>query len=529
MKSVDGNHFEYIILGAGPAGLQLGYFLQKSGRDFCILEAEDYAGAFMETYPRHRMLISSNKCYTGYDDPEINLRFDWNSLISDDPELLFKNYSEEYFPDASHMVRYLRDYAARYELPIRCKTRIKKIDRQEGFTLESESGEVFTCQQLVIATGLFKPFLPEIKGIEHAEAYNDVSVDPADFRNQKVLILGKGNSGFETADNLIATTALIHVASPSPLNFAWKTHFVGHVRAVNNNFLDTYQLKSQNAVLDCEVREINKLEDGTYSVAVSYNHAQAETEEIHYDRVICCTGFRFDDSIFAPNARPELAIKDKFPKQTAEWECTNVPGMYIGGVLMQYRDYKKTTSGFIHGFRYNMQAMERIFSCKYHQEAWPSSPVQPTLDGAVDAIVQRLNLSSALWQQFGFLADVLQVTPDGQENRYYPEVPVDYLGEGRLDGCNDFYQITLEFGKVTGDPFSIVRYPDPKFADRSVFLHPVIRHYKEGELVGELHLLEDLFGEWKNPEAHIKPLATFLEKQASFVAVEPYLVRAPGA
>ena len=42
----------------------------------------------------------------------------------------------------------------------------------------------------------------------------------------------------------------MHVAGPSPLRLAWKTHYVGHLRAVNNNFLDTYQLKSQNAVLD---------------------------------------------------------------------------------------------------------------------------------------------------------------------------------------------------------------------------------------------------------------------------------------
>src|SRR3954466_1150706 len=102
--------YDYLILGAGPAGIQLGYFLAKDGRDYLILEAGESAGTFFRTFPRHRMLISSNKVYTGYSDPEVNLRFDWNSLISDDPTLLFKNYSTTYFPGADDIVRYFSDF-----------------------------------------------------------------------------------------------------------------------------------------------------------------------------------------------------------------------------------------------------------------------------------------------------------------------------------------------------------------------------------------------------------------------------------
>ena len=78
---------EYLIIGAGPAGLQLGYFLAQSGREYLILEAGARAGTFFETFPRHRRLISINKVYTGYDDPEINLRWDWHSLLSERDDL----------------------------------------------------------------------------------------------------------------------------------------------------------------------------------------------------------------------------------------------------------------------------------------------------------------------------------------------------------------------------------------------------------------------------------------------------------
>jgi len=45
------------ILGAGPAGLQLGYFFQKSGQDYVILERADRVGSFFERFPRLGELI----------------------------------------------------------------------------------------------------------------------------------------------------------------------------------------------------------------------------------------------------------------------------------------------------------------------------------------------------------------------------------------------------------------------------------------------------------------------------------------
>ena len=64
------NILEFIIVGAGPAGLQMGYYLHKSNRSYTILEKGAKAGSFFAQYPRHRRLISINKVYTGHDDPE---------------------------------------------------------------------------------------------------------------------------------------------------------------------------------------------------------------------------------------------------------------------------------------------------------------------------------------------------------------------------------------------------------------------------------------------------------------------------
>ena len=508
--------YDYIVLGAGPAGLQLGHHLARAGHSYLILEAGDGPGHFFQTFPRHRTLISNNKVFTGFDDPEINLRFDWNSLLSEDEEggLLFKDYSHRYFPAADDMVRYLRDYADYHGLAIRCNTRVMRVEKPDpnSFWLMDAEGNLYTCRRLIVATGVSKLYVPPIPGIELAEPYTDVSVDPDDFANQRVLILGKGNTGFETAENLIPTAALIHVASPSPVKLAWKTHYVGHLRAVNNNFLDTYQLKSQNAVLDCSVERIER-RDGELVVAVRYTHASGESEELRYDRVIVCTGFRFDDSIFAPECRPEMVIDGRFPAQTPEWESVNVSGLYFAGTLMQVNDFKKTNSGFIHGFRYNVRSLFRMLEKKHHRRGWPSRPIEPTPEGLVEATLARLNRSSAMWQQFGFLNDVIVVAENWDRATYYEEMPLAYVQSSEIGSSSHYYTISLEFGKIEGDPFAIVRQPDAGKAGQSTFLHPVIRRWCGRQLVSELHLLEDLYGEWKKPEVHVAPLRYFFMGQ----------------
>src|SRR5262249_35291381 len=157
-------------------------------------------------------------------------------------------------------------------LRVQCNTRVLQITRNGTFCVTDQRGDTYEAHRLIVATGVSCPFIPPIPGIETADVYDQVSVNPRDFIDQKVLIIGKGNSAFETADNLMETAAVIHVAGPSSIQFAWRSHFVGHLRAVNNNLLDTYQLKSQNALLDGNIEQIER-RDGSYLVTLSFARA----------------------------------------------------------------------------------------------------------------------------------------------------------------------------------------------------------------------------------------------------------------
>ncbi|MEU7651788.1 NAD(P)-binding domain-containing protein [Micromonospora taraxaci] len=500
-----------LIIGAGPAGLQLAALLERDGHDYVVLEGAPRPGTFFETYPRHRQLISINKVWTGSDDPEFNLRSDWNSLLTDDPALLFKNYSTRYFPAADDLVRYLADFAR--GLRVRYDTRVTSVSKTGDVFTVRAGDDSWTARRVVVATGVSQLHVPPIEGADLAERYDTVSVDPADFVNQRVLIIGKGNSAFETADALVETAATIHVAGPHSIKLAWQSHYVGHLRAVNNNFLDTYQLKSQNAVLDGTVEQISQREGGGFRVLFRYARTVENLRELEYDRVILCTGFRFDASIFAESARPELVINDRFPAQTPAFESVNVSGLYFAGTLSQQRDFKKSTNGFIHGFRYATRALHHILRERHHGQAWPSRQIALTPEAIADSIIARINVTSALWQQFAVLGDV--ITVEGEAACYREEVPVAYLREALPDVFA--FLVTLEYGPDHDqvDPFDItVPRPaenDANAAHDASYLHPVVRVLRDGQVVAEHHLAENLENNWDLPTVHRQPLEVFVK------------------
>ena len=78
---------DYCIVGGGPAGLQMAFHMAKARNDFILLE-RTRPGVKFETQPVHRELISINKRFTSRANPVFNERHDWNSLLSDDDDLL---------------------------------------------------------------------------------------------------------------------------------------------------------------------------------------------------------------------------------------------------------------------------------------------------------------------------------------------------------------------------------------------------------------------------------------------------------
>ena len=330
--------YQVIVVGAGPGGLQLGYHLGRAGVDYLVMERSSSPGSFFERFPVHRRLLSINKINTGFSDWKKNLRWDWNSLISDH-ELRMASFDQSYFPNADSLVAYLRAFSETAEIQLCTNCSVSRISkRDDQFIVQTNLDREFRCKILVMATGMSAPYIPNIEGVEFAESYasHDRSIERC--RNKDILIIGKGNSAFETAEFFLPHAARIHLLSPNYLRWAWRSHFPGDVRQINSPFFETFPLKQQNAVLSGTVKKIERSGE-RYSADVTWAENGHQTKLI-YDRVILCAGFRFDASIFAEDLMPELAHNNKLPALTSHWESANISGLYFGGALMQSTDYK---------------------------------------------------------------------------------------------------------------------------------------------------------------------------------------------
>ncbi|XP_077068023.1 FAD-dependent oxidoreductase domain-containing protein 2 [Siphateles boraxobius] len=568
---------EYCVLGAGPAGLQMGYFLSRSQRDYIILERNTGPGSFFNIYPRHRKLISINKIYTGRRNKEFNLRHDWNSLLSDRPDLLFQRISRELYPNADDFPRYLSMFEKELGLKVKYGADIGKIKASEfngnrGYILSDQNGVNYQCSVLLVSTGLWVPQQVDFLGSDLVEGYESIPTDPEEFKEQAVLILGKGNSAFETAQSILGRASRIHLYSPSPVRLAWQTHYVGDLRAVNNELLDTYQLKSLDGLVEGRLEDIaivRRGKDGgkrrtakkrsrtsvvgkeplyltltellddqngkNTSEVTGQNLPGYHTDNFSlrqpYDRVIRCLGFRFNFSIFDGSARPPQSsgARGRLPGVTAWYEGRGTPNMFVLGTAAHSRDYRSSAGGFVHGFRYTVRAVHKILEQRYHNIAWPATTLP--ISQLQSWILKRVNEASGPYQMFAVLGDIILLR--GSYCEYLEEFPLQALPQlsalsGRPLSDHGLLVLVMQYGLNRTDTLGPGRAESEwTKAWRSNFLHPVLYYYKTLPTEKDMrqrpvgwplprpgavhHMVEDFLTEWDQPISHSQPLRRFLE------------------
>jgi len=501
---------KYIVVGAGPGGVQAGYFLEKRQRDYVVLEKTEGVAAFFRHYPVTRRLNSFNKKNNYFEDDEFNMRSDWNSLLSDE-KIRFPKYTDDLYPAADLVVQYLHDFAVETGIKIRYSTGVTYIEKNEAgnFLLTTTQGR-FECEVLLLGMGPITPVVPEeIEGIEHAVAYGDQPRDLEFYRNKRVGIIGQGNSAFETADRFLGIAATVNVLLKAMPRFAWDSHYVGDIRATNKNIFDMFQLKLLHGVLNPTIKRITKQDNGTVRAEYEYHYPNANPPgSLHltreYDIIIYATGWKWvNPQLFAPELIPQTWYREKYPSLTSSWESVNVPNLYFIGGSMQGGDQKtKSSSGFIHGYRYNIQTLINLLDERYEGIPLPEETLTPAnFDNLIDWMYQRFSTTAALNELWAFMGDVVLISKDLKKISILRELPVANIRE-RSFGDNHALLLTLEFGfeKHDAPPLTFCGPSDPTDPSRAVFLHPVIRYlHPEGE--DEFHFGDSLLGRWDRPHA----------------------------
>ena len=198
---------ETVIIGAGQAGLSVGYHLARRGKQFVILEAHDRIGDSWRMRWDSLRLFSPAK-FDGLD----------GMPFPGDPF---------YFPTKDEMASYLEAYAERFRLPVRTGMRVTSLTRHGDRYRITARGITFEADNVVIAMASYqKPRVPEFATQLDSSI---VQLHSADYRNLGqlkaggVLIVGAGNSGAEIAVETVRGGYETWIAGPNvgalPFNY----------------------------------------------------------------------------------------------------------------------------------------------------------------------------------------------------------------------------------------------------------------------------------------------------------------------
>jgi putative flavoprotein involved in K+ transport len=186
---------EAIVVGAGQAGLAIGYLLAQQGRDFTILEAADTpAAAWRERWDSLRLFTP--------------VRYD--SL----PGRAFPGDPDTY-PARDDVVAYLTDYAHDFELPVELDSRARAVRQGDGGYVVQLDDRTYTANQVVIATGPFQvprvPAIAERLDPDIVQFHSTKYRGPQDVPTGPALVVGGGNTGYQIAEEL-ARTNEVHLS-----------------------------------------------------------------------------------------------------------------------------------------------------------------------------------------------------------------------------------------------------------------------------------------------------------------------------
>ena len=184
-------HIETVIVGAGQAGLSVGYHLRKHDRPFIIVDGNDRIGDnWREQWDTLRLFTPAKY------DALPGMRFPGDKW---------------HFPQKDEVADFVEAYALKWDLPVRMSTRVDRLEARPGggYTL-AIGADAITCDNVVVATGTFgrTPYVPDFAADldpsilqMHSSEYRR----PAQLQEGPALVVGASHSGTDIAYELALT------------------------------------------------------------------------------------------------------------------------------------------------------------------------------------------------------------------------------------------------------------------------------------------------------------------------------------
>jgi putative flavoprotein involved in K+ transport len=318
--------FDVVVIGAGQAGLAMGYFLARQGRRFVILEGANSIAAAWRTRWDSLLLFTPRR---------------YSALAG----LAFPGDPDSY-PTRDAVIAYLEQYAATFELPIELNSAVRSLTAKDGTFVVGLDDRRIEADQVVVATGPFQvPLVPALAGQLESELFQTHSTGymrPSDVPEGRVVVVGGGNTGYQIAKELSATHQ-VHLAvgsrqKPLPQRllgrdlFWWLTK-TGLIKKTVDTRIGR-RLKDRDTLIGSSPRALKRRHGvelkprvvGASGRTISF----ADGSELDVDAVIWATGYRPDYSWI------ELPVLDERGRARHRRGVTDVSGLYFLGLTWQH-------------------------------------------------------------------------------------------------------------------------------------------------------------------------------------------------
>ena len=295
--------YDLIVVGAGPCGIAVGAAAEKAGLS-CVLFDKGCVTSSLLGYPYYMTFFST----------AVLLEVGGVPFTIPNPK-----------PTRQEALAYYRRVVEHWGIDVRQYEEVVDIEAVEGdHTVKTRSADgteaVYAAAAVVIATGGFQE--PNLLGVpgEDLPKVHHYYHEPYPYYDQDVLVVGAGNSAVEAALEMYRNGARVTMV-----------HFLDEIdRGVKPWVVPdiTNRLKRGEIAVHWRHRVA---EIRPSSVVLRADNGGAETE-IDNDFVVAMTGWRADHT---PLRSLGVEIDDEtgIPTHDPVTMETNVPGLYIGGVI----------------------------------------------------------------------------------------------------------------------------------------------------------------------------------------------------
>lgn len=304
MATSEKQHFEVLIIGAGPIGLACGIEAQKAGKSYAIIDKGTLVNS-LYNYPVFMTFFSTSE----------RLEIGGVPFVSISPK-----------PNRNEALEYYRRVTEKFQLNVKLFEEVLSCQKQVDDLFHVETSKTnYQAEHVIIATGFYDvPNLMDIPG-EDLPKVTHYYKDPHYYAFSKILVVGANNSSvdvaLETYRKGAEVTMVVRGGDIGPNVKYW-------VRPDIENRIKEGSIK---AYFESTLKEIKE-----QTVIISTPEGEIEIEN---DFVAAMTGYRPD---FKFLLKLGVALdENQTPAYHPETMETNIHGLYLAGVVCGGMDTHK--------------------------------------------------------------------------------------------------------------------------------------------------------------------------------------------